>query len=47
MKKLYENFSEKELVQIILNSNSYEEALCAIGYKPNNANRKIIKNLAI
>lgn len=47
MKKLYSNFSEEQIIQIITECNTYEEALTKLGYKINNANRKIVKELAI
>lgn len=44
--KLYENFTDEEIIAIIQESNNYNEALIKIGYKPNNANRKVIRELA-
>lgn len=47
MKKIYKNFTTKEFIDILQKSNTYEEALTLLGYKPNNANRKIVKELAL
>lgn len=43
--KKYEKFTEEELKTLIEQSNTYEEALQLLGYKPNNDNRKIIREI--
>ena len=44
--KIYENLSKEQIIKIIEESNTYDEALVLLGYKTNKANRKIIKELA-
>lgn len=44
--KLYMKFSEEELIQILSESNSYDEALSKLGYTVNVSNRKIIKEIS-
>lgn len=46
MKKLYKNFTKNEIINILQDSNTYDEALIRLGYKANGANRTIIRNLA-
>lgn len=47
MKKIIKNFSKDQIIAIINKSNTYDEALISFGYKPNVANRKVIKELAM
>lgn len=44
--KIYENLSKEQIIKIVEESNTYDEALVLLGYKANKANRKIIKELA-